>query len=68
MVGGIVTALAARGSHRVMYVLDDVSYTWVRFVIRLRTLSREAGTSLSPHIGVVQESPGLWGDGVLASV
>jgi hypothetical protein len=44
------------GSYGVMYVLDDdVSYTWERLVMRRGTVSREVDTSLSPHIGVVED-------------
>jgi hypothetical protein len=51
-------AKAALASYGVMYVLnDDVSYTWDRFVMRRGTVSREVDTSLSPHIGVVEDSP-----------
>ena len=51
-------AKAAPGSYGVMYVLDDdVSYTWERLVMRRGTVSREVDTSLSPHIGVVEDPP-----------
>ena len=49
-------AKAAPGSYGVMYVLDDdVSYTWERLVMRRGTVSRELDTSLSPHIGIVED-------------
>ena len=49
-------AEAAPGSYGVMYVLDDdVNYTWDRLVMRRGTVSREVDTSLSPHIGVVED-------------
>lgn len=49
-------AEAAPGSYGVMYVLDDdVSCTWERLVMRRGTVSREVDTSLSPHIGVVED-------------
>ena len=49
-------AEAAPGSYGVMYVLDDeASCTWERLVMRRGTVSREADTSLSPHIGVVED-------------
>jgi hypothetical protein len=49
----------APGSYGVMYVLDDdASCTWERLVMRRGTVSREADTSLSPHIGVVEDPPG----------
>ena len=49
-------AKAAPGSYGVMYVLDDdLSYTWERLVMRRGTVSREVDTSLSPHIGVVED-------------
>jgi hypothetical protein len=49
-------AEAAPGSYGVMYVLDDeVSYTWERLVMRRGAVSREVDTSLSPHIGVVED-------------
>jgi hypothetical protein len=52
-------AKAAPGSYGVMYVLDDdVSCTWERWVMRRGTVSREADTSLSPHVGVVEDPPG----------
>ena len=52
-------AEAAPGSYGVMYVLDDdVSYTWERLVMRRGTVSREVDTSLSPHIGVVEDPSG----------
>jgi hypothetical protein len=52
-------AEAAPGSYGVMYVLDDdVSCTWERLVMRRGTVSREADTSLSPHIGVAEDPPG----------
>jgi hypothetical protein len=52
-------AEAAPGSYGVMYVLDDdVSYTWERVVMRRGAVSREVDTSLSPHIGVVEDPPG----------
>jgi hypothetical protein len=52
------TAKAAPGSYGVMYVLDDdVSHTWERLVMRRGTVSREVDTSLSPHIGVVEDPP-----------
>jgi hypothetical protein len=42
-----------------MYVLDDdVNYTWERLVMRRGTVSTEADTSLSPHIGVVEDPSG----------
>jgi hypothetical protein len=48
----------APGSYGVMYVLDDdVSDTWERWVMRRGTVSREVDTSLSPHIGVVEDPP-----------
>jgi hypothetical protein len=51
-------AEAAPGSYGVMYVLDDdVSCTWEHLVMRRGTVSREADTSLSPHIGVVEDPP-----------
>lgn len=51
-------AVAAPGSYGVMYVLDsDVSYTWERLVMRRGTVSREVDTSLSPHVGVVEDPP-----------
>ena len=51
-------AEAAPGSYGVMYVLDDeVNCTWERLVMRRGTVSREADTSLSPHIGVVEDPP-----------
>ena len=51
-------AEAAPGSYGVMYVLDsDVSYTWERLVMRRGTISREVDTSLSPHIGAVEDPP-----------
>ena len=53
-------AKAAPGSYGVMYVLDDdLSYTWERLVMRRGTVSREVDTSLSPHIGVVEDPPSL---------
>lgn len=49
-------AEAAPGSYGVMYVLDgDVSCMWERLVMRRGTVSKEADTSLSPHIGVVED-------------
>jgi hypothetical protein len=46
-------ARSAHGSYGAMYVLDsDVSCTRERMVMRRGTVSREADTSLSPHIGV----------------
>jgi hypothetical protein len=51
-------AEAAPGSYGVMYVLDDdVSDTWERWVMRRGTVSREVDTSLSPHLGVVEDPP-----------
>jgi hypothetical protein len=45
-----------------MYVLDDdVSCTWERSVMRRGTVSREVDTSLSPHIGVVEDPSLLTG-------
>ena len=50
-------AAAAPGSYGVMYVLDDdVGCTWERLVMRHGTVSLEADMSLSPHIGVVEDS------------
>jgi hypothetical protein len=52
-------AQAAPGSYGVMYVLDDdVSDTWDRLVMRRGTVSREADTSLSPHIPAAEDPPG----------
>ena len=52
-------AEAAPGSYGVMYVLDDeVNCTWERLVMRRGAVSREADTSLSPHIGIVEDPPG----------
>jgi Immunity protein 7 len=49
-------AEAAPGSYGVMYVLDDdVSSTWERLVMRRGTVSPEVDTSLSPHMGVVED-------------
>jgi hypothetical protein len=49
-------AEAAPGSYGVMYVLDDdVSCTWERLVMRRGAVSAEVDTSLSPHIGVVED-------------
>ena len=49
-------ARAAPGSYGVMYVLDDdAGCTWDRLVMRRGTVSREADTSLSPHIGVAED-------------
>ena len=49
-------AEGAPGSYGVMYVLDDdVSSTWERLVMRRGTVSPESDTSLSPHIGVVED-------------
>jgi hypothetical protein len=49
-------AEAAPGSYGVMYVLDDdASCTWERLAMRRGTVSREVDTSLSPHIGVVED-------------
>jgi hypothetical protein len=46
----------APGSYGVMYVLDDdVNDTWERWVMRRGTVSREVDTSLSPHVGVVED-------------
>lgn len=51
-------AQVAPGPYGVLYVLDDdVSYTWERWVMRRGTVSREVDTSLSPHIGVVEDPP-----------
>jgi Immunity protein 7 len=51
-------AAAAPGSYGVMYVLDDdVNSTWERLVMRRGTVSQEVDTSLSPHIGVVEDPP-----------
>jgi hypothetical protein len=50
-------AAAAPGSSGIMYVLDDdVGCTWERLVMRHGTVSLEADMSLSPHIGVVENS------------
>jgi hypothetical protein len=35
--------------------MRDVNYTWDRLVMRRGTVSREVDTSLSPHIGVVED-------------
>jgi len=49
-------AAAAPGSYGIMYLRDvDVSNTWDRLVMRRGTVSREVDTSLSPHIGVVED-------------
>jgi hypothetical protein len=53
-------AEAAPGSYGVMYVLDDdAGCTWERLVMRRGAVSREVDTSLSPHIGIVEDPPGL---------
>jgi hypothetical protein len=42
-----------------MYVLDhDVSGTWERQVMRRGSIGQEVDTSLSPHIGVVEDPSG----------
>jgi hypothetical protein len=39
-----------------MYILDDdVADTWERWVMRRGSVSREVDTSLSPHIGMVED-------------
>jgi hypothetical protein len=51
-------AQVAPGSYGVMYVLDDdISDTWERCVMRRGTVGREADTSLSRHVGVVEDPP-----------
>jgi hypothetical protein len=51
-------AKAAPGSYGVMYVFDDdVGYAWERLVMRRGTVGREVDTSLSPHIGIVEDPP-----------
>jgi hypothetical protein len=50
-------ARLAPGSYGVMYVLDDdVADMWERWVMRRGSVTREADTSLSPHIGMVEDS------------
>lgn len=52
-------AEAAPGSYGVMYVLDDdVGCTWERLVMRRGTVRQEVDTSLSPHVGVVEDPSG----------
>jgi Immunity protein 7 len=49
-------ARLAPGSYGVMYILDDdVAGTWERWVMRRGSVNREADTSLSPHIGMVED-------------
>ena len=52
-------ARAAPGSYGVLYALnDDASGNWERLVMRRGTVTAELDTSLSPHIGVVEDQPG----------
>jgi hypothetical protein len=49
-------AQTAPGSYGVMYVLDDVSScNWQRWVMRRGHIAQEADTSLSPHVGLVED-------------
>jgi hypothetical protein len=49
-------AESAPGSYGVMYVHDpDVSDIWERWVMRRGRVERETDSSLSPHIGMVED-------------
>jgi hypothetical protein len=49
-------AETAPGSYGVMYVLDDDSTSnWQRWVMRRGHITQEADTSLSPHVGLVED-------------